>query len=326
MRILVTGAAGYIGSVVAERLLDEGHSVVALDDLRYGHRAAVHPNAEFIQADILDRLAVDEIFDKSKFDAVVHLAAEAYIDESIRDPGKFFSVNVTGGINLLEPMRKHGINKMVFSSTAAVYGQPKEMPIHERTAKEPVNAYGESKLQFERIMRWYRLSCGLNHVSLRYFNACGATERCGEARKKETHILPILFDVATGKREKFSLFGNDYQTKDGTCVRDYIHVADIADAHILALEKIESLGERAYNLGSGSGYTNLEVVESVRRVTGHPIPFEFAERRPGDPDTLIASSELIRNEIGWKAQYDKLDDMVESAWKWRLAHPGGYSA
>lgn len=317
MHILVTGAAGFIGSVVTERLIERGHSVTALDNLKYGNRPCVHEAADFRELDILDEAGVNAMFDEVKPEAVLHLAAEAYIDESIRDPGLFYRANVTGGLVLLEAMKRTGCRKMVFSSTAAVYGEPKSIPITEDAPHEPVNAYGETKLAFERAMAWYRASFGLHHVSLRYFNACGATERFGEARKKETHIIPILFDVVEGRRTEFSLFGGDYPTPDGTCIRDYVHVSDIADAHLLALEKIEDLGAAAFNIGSGQGYSNLEVIKAARRATGHPIPYGVSDRRPGDPAVLVASNDRIRETLGWSPRFPTLEEMVASAWRWR---------
>lgn len=324
MKVLVTGAAGFIGSVVTERLVSEGYDVVGLDNLTKGHTAAVEPNARFYHGDIRDESLVRQIFDEHRPAAVLHLAAEALIDESIKNPGLFFDVNVKGGLVLLEAMREFGCDKMIFSSTAATYGEPQYIPIDEDHPKDPVNAYGESKLQFERIMYWYRRSFGLNHVSLRYFNACGATEKYGEARKKETHIIPLLFEVALGQRKQFNLFGTDYDTPDGTCVRDYVHVYDIAEAHLLGLRKVEELGERAYNIGSGTGNTNLEVIEAVRKVTGHEICTIDDERRAGDPARLVASNNRIRDELSWNPRYAEIASMVESAWNWRSAHPNGY--
>jgi UDP-glucose 4-epimerase len=324
MRVLVTGAAGYIGSVVTERLIEGGHEVFAIDSLKTGHRAAVHPNAKFTQLDLLDAPALREAVSEARPDAAVHLAAEALIDESIRDPGLFFRVNVTGGLNLLDAMVASGVKRIVFSSTAAVYGEPDHIPITEESPKEPVNAYGESKLQFERALPWYHRAHGIRHVSLRYFNACGATERCGESRSKETHIIPLLFEAALGRRERFSLFGSDYPTRDGTCVRDYVHVADIADAHLLALGKMDELEQAAYNIGSGSGYTNREVVDAVKRVTEREFEVEVAERRAGDPAQLVASNEKIKRDLGWSPKFEDIESMVRSAWKWRLEHPEGY--
>ena len=325
MKILVTGAAGYIGSVVTELLIGNGHQVVALDSLAYGHRAAVHPDAKFVQLDLLNAEGLNALFAAEKFDAVVHLAARALIDESIRNPGIFFQTNITGGINLLEAMIATDVKRIVFSSTAATYGQPEQIPIVEDAPKNPVNAYGESKLAFERIMAWYRRSFGLCHVSLRYFNAAGATEERGEWHVPETHLIPIVFEAALGEREAMKLFGIDWETRDGSCVRDYVHVVDIARAHLLALEQIDVLGARAYNLGNGSGYSNLEVIEAVRRVTGREVKVVPAPRRDGDPATLVASSDLIRSELGWDPEYPELGTIIETAWRWRQKHPRGYA-
>ncbi|MBX3117988.1 MAG: UDP-glucose 4-epimerase GalE [Fimbriimonadaceae bacterium] len=326
MRVFVTGGAGYIGSAVTERLIESGHQAVVFDNLQTGNRAAVHPEAKFIEGDLLDSDSLQKAVAESQAEAVIHLAAEALIDESIRNPGRFFSVNVTGGLNLLEAMRSCNIDKIVFSSTAAVYGEPKQIPITEDDPHEPVNAYGESKLQFERIMAWYRRSFGLNHISFRYFNACGATEKFGESREKETHIIPLLFEVALGHRTGFTLFGTDYDTPDGTCIRDYVHVYDIANAHVQALNQIERIGAGAYNLGSGKGDSNLQVIEAVRKVTGKEVPFKNGDRRPGDPARLVASNEKAIRELGWSPRYTDLHSMVESAWKWQMQHPGGYRA
>lgn len=324
MQILVTGGAGFIGSVIADHLVKEGHKVVALDDLRYGHQAAVPKGADFIQADIVDASRIMSVFRERQYDAVVHLAAEAYIDESIKDPGRFYSVNVQGGINLLEGMKATGVERMIFSSTAAVFGEPEVNPVTEDAAKEPVNAYGETKLAFERALAWYRRSFGIRHVSFRYFNACGATEELGEDRSKETHLIPILFEVVQGKRAALNLFGTDYPTPDGTCIRDYVHVADIAQAHLLGLHQIDDLKAAAFNLGSGEGNSNLQVVEAAREVTGHPIPIIKSDRRPGDPAILVASPALANRVLGWKPQFTDLREMVESSWRWRSSHPQGY--
>ncbi len=324
MRILVTGAAGYIGSVVAEQLVERGDHVIALDSLANGHRAAVHPDAEFVQGDLLDANWLAEYMAAHPVDAVVHLAAEALIDVSMRDPGLFFRVNVTGGLNLLDAMVASGVKRIVFSSTAAVYGEQSKMPIEEDATKIPVNPYGESKLAFEHALEWYRIAHGINYVTLRYFNACGATERFGENHVPETHIIAVLFEVALGQRARFAMFGSDYDTPDGTCLRDYIHVADIAQAHVLGLGEIDRLKARVYNLGNCQGYTNRQVLETVRRVTGCEIPSDSAPRRPGDPARLLASSDRIRKELGWTPKYPDLESMVASAWNWRRRHPKGY--
>lgn len=326
MKILVTGAAGFIGSVVTELLIENGHQVVALDNLRHGHRAAVHPMARFVQTDILNETELSELLQEEQPDAVAHLAAEALIDESLRDPGRFYRANVTGGLNLLEAMVSAGVRRMVFSSTAAVYGQPEAVPIEEDAPHLPCNSYGASKLAFEQMLAWYRVAHDLRYICLRYFNACGATVRCGEARQKETHLIPICFEVALGQREAIHLFGTDYDTPDGTCIRDYVHVVDIALAHLLALEQMDRVQTRAYNLGNGAGYSNQQVIEAVRAVTGRTVRSVPVDRRPGDPARLIASSDRVRKELGWQPKFPELTSMVETAWDWRLHHPEGYRA
>ena len=326
MKVLVTGAAGYIGSVVTEQLVDEGHDVIGLDSLRHGYRAAVHPQARFVQGDLRDGEWLKSLLGRSPVDAVVHLAAEALIAESMTDPGRFFSANVIGGLNLLEAMTTSGVARMVFSSTAAVYGEPDRVPIVEDAPHAPINSYGESKLAFERMLDWYRRAGRVKYVALRYFNACGATSRCGESHRPETHLIPLLLEVALGQREGLRLFGTDYDTPDGTCIRDYVHVSDIAQAHLLALRAVDRIGGQAYNMGNGAGYSNLEVVQMVRRVTGREIPVTPEARRPGDPARLVASHDRIRAELGWSPRYPGLGEMVETAWAWRLEHPKGYEA
>ncbi len=325
MRVLVTGGAGFIGSVIATSLVEEGHDVVVVDDLRYGHESAVPAGARFLEANIVDASKVLAIFQAEQFDAVVHLAAEAAVGESVIDPGKFYSVNVQGGINLLEGMRLTGVSRMIFSSTAAVFGEPDRIPITETNTQRPVNSYGETKLAFERALTWYHKAFGLKHVSFRYFNACGATSTQGEDRAKETHLIPLLLQVVQGRRKDLTLFGTDYPTKDGTCIRDYVHISDIAQAHLLGLKKIDQLESAAFNLGSGTGNSNLEVIETARKVTGHPIPIVSGERRPGDPAVLVASSELAKSILGWDPQFTDLESMVQSAWDWRKSFPNGYS-
>ena len=317
MTVLVTGAAGYIGSVVAERLLEHGHEVAVFDDLSQGHRAAVPPGAGLFEGDLRDRVRLAEVMSSVRPAAVVHLAAEALVGESVTDPAKFFEVNVTGGLNLLDAMRGAGVRRLVFSSTAAVYGEPRELPIREDAPLRPVNAYGASKLAFERALPWYASAYGLRHVSLRYFNACGATAARGEHHVPETHLIAILLEVALGLRPQIRIFGSDYDTPDGTCVRDYVHVGDIADAHLLALDRIDRIESGAFNLGNGNGFSNREVVEAVRRVTGHPIPAPAAARRAGDPARLVASAERAREVLGWSPRYRTLDEMIATAWAWR---------
>jgi UDP-glucose 4-epimerase len=325
MKIFVTGAAGYIGSIVVEQLVERGDEVIAFDNLSHGHRAAVHLQASFVQGDLLDRAWLLEYLRANPVEAVVHLAAEALVDESIRNPALFYQVNVTGGLNLLDAMVAAGIKQLVFSSTAAVYGEPAQLPITEASPHQPVNAYGESKLAFERALHWYRRAYGLQYVTLRYFNACGASERYGEYHLPETHILPILFETALGQRPAFSLYGTDYDTPDGTCIRDYIHVADIAQAHLLALGRLGEIGGRAYNLGNGAGFSNRQVIEAVEEITGRALAVVSAPRRPGDPARLVASAASIRRDLGWEPRFPTLQDMIASAWRWRQAHPLGYT-
>lgn len=324
LKILVTGAAGYIGSVVTEQLIEQGHQVVALDNLKNGHRAAVHPAAIFAPVDLLDAESVNLLLRAHALGAVVHLAGEALIDVSMRNPGLFYRANVIGGLNLLEAMVATDVKRIVFSSTAAVFGEPESLPIAEDAPHHPVNPYGDSKLAFERMLAWYRQAHGINYVTLRYFNACGATQRSGEYHVPETHIIPILLKAAMGQHEDFKLYGTDYDTPDGTCIRDYIHVVDIAQAHILALAKIEELGARAYNIGNGSGYSNLQVIQATEQVTGRKIKVVPAARRPGDPARLVASSQRIRAELSWTPRYPELTMMVETAWAWRQRFPQGY--
>lgn len=325
MNILVTGAAGYIGSVVTEEIIREGNSVVALDNLKQGHREAVSPEATFIQADLADLEKLDELFRHYQIDMVIHLAAESIVTHSLTDPGKFFQNNVIYGINLLDTMLKHRVFKLIFSSTAAVYGEPGNVPIEENDPKKPVNSYGESKLMFERILHWYGHAYGLKFISLRYFNAAGASERFGEDHNPETHLIPNVLKVALGQQNQVSLFGTDYPTKDRSCIRDYIHVRDIAKAHILPLKYLEkNEGNKAYNLGSSKGYSALEVIETARRVTGARIPVTICPRRSGDPAVLIANSELARAELGWHPEFPDLESIIESAWQWQKKHPHGY--
>ena len=326
MRILVTGAAGYIGSVVTELLVEQRHDVVAVDSLQHGHAGAVSREAHFVQLDLLDGERLVKLLKDHRIEAVIHLAAEALIDESIRDPGRFYRANMSGGLVLLDAMMSVGVKRLVFSSTAAVYGEPARIPIEEGDSLAPVNSYGESKLAFERALPWYRRAHDLRYITLRYFNACGATREHGEFHVPETHLIPVVFEVALGQRPHIQLFGRDYDTPDGTCIRDYVHVVDIAQAHVLGLQQIDMIGARAYNMGNSSGYSNAQVIEEVRAVTGRDIPVREAGRRPGDPARLVASSQRIRAELGWVPQFPDLRTMVETAWQWRLNNPQGYSA
>ena len=324
MQVLVTGAAGYVGSIVTEALIDQSHAVIALDNLQAGHRQAVHPEALFIQADLADTDALKRAFQEHDIDAVMHMAAEALIAESMTDPRHFFTGNVRYGMNLLDAMLAHGVQRIIFSSTAAVYGEPDNVPITEDALKQPVNSYGESKLMFERILDWYHRAYGLKYISLRYFNAAGTSERFGEHHDPETHLIPLVLQVALGQREHVQVYGTDYDTPDGTCIRDYIHVVDIARAHVLALENLDRLGARVYDLGNGDGYSVLQVIETAREVTGHTIPAIPAPCRSGDPARLVASSQRIRAELGWQPQYPGLRTIIESAWRWHQQYPDGY--
>ena len=326
MKVLVTGGAGYIGSVVAERLLGRGNTVVVLDSLVRGHRMAVPNEAEFIRGDLRNRDWLIRTVADVRPDAVAHLAGEALVGESATDPAKFFDVNVHGGLNLLDAMVNAEVNRLVFSSTAAVYGEPASVPITEDAPRVPVNAYGASKWSFEQMLPWYAAAYGLRHISFRYFNACGATVERGEFHVPETHLIAILLEVALGLRDEIQLFGADYETPDGTCIRDYIHVSDIADAHVLALSSIDELDSGAFNLGTGTGFSNRDVIESVRRVTGHSIPVVPAPRRTGDPARLVASAARATDVFGWRPAYPTLDTMVETAWKWRKDRPQPYTA
>lgn len=325
MNILVTGSAGYIGSIVTEEIIREGNFVVALDNLKQGHREAVSPEVAFVHADLADLEKLDEVFRRYQIDVVIHLAAESIVTDSMTNPREFFQNNVIYGLNLLDTMLKHGVFKLIFSSTAAVYGEPEKVPIEENDPQRPVNSYGESKLMFERILHWYGHAYGLKFISLRYFNAAGASERFGEEHNPETHLIPNILKVALGQENQISIFGTDYPTEDGSCIRDYIHVLDIAKAHIIPLKYLEkSEGNKAYNLGNGKGYSVLEVVETARRVTGARIPVAIYPRRPGDPAVLVASSDLAKSELGWQPEFPDIESIIESAWQWQKKHPHGY--
>ena len=326
MKVLVTGGAGYVGSVVTEGLLNDGHQVVVLDNLQQGHRGAVPEGAEFVAADIRDPDSLEEVLRCSGIDAVMHMAAETAVELSMTDPKRHFEVNVAGGVILLDAMLKHGVHRLIFSSTAAVYGDPRSIPIDEDHTKEPINAYGESKLMFERILRWYGQAYGLKYISLRYFNAAGASKLLGEDHHPETHLIPNVLQAALDKNNPVSIFGTDYPTRDGTCIRDYIHVVDIAQAHILALGSLERLTGMAYNLGSNQGYSVLEIVETAQKVTGVEIETRISPRRPGDPAVLVASARRARSDLGWKPQFPELKSIIESTWTWMQQQPEGYGA
>ena len=321
MKILVAGGAGYIGSVCAELLLDEGHTVAVVDNLSEGHRSAVDSRAELIELDLGDREATFNALRRLRPDAVMHFAASALVSESMDDPSKYFRNNVANGINLLDSMVAANVQRLVFSSTCATFGPPERVPIDESCPQRPINPYGESKLAFERILRWYDEIHRLRFVSLRYFNAAGASDRFGEDHRCETHLIPNVLKVALGSKSFIKIFGTDYDTPDGTCIRDYVHILDLSRAHILALG---ASGSAFYNLGTGGGTSVREVIDVCRKVTGMKIPVVERPRRPGDPPRLIASSEKIKRELGWSPRFQQLDVIIESAWKWHQKFPNGY--
>lgn len=322
MNILVTGGAGYIGSVATELLLDRGHTVTVFDCLERGHRAAIDDRAAFLHGDLRQAGDIRTAMAKVHPDAVMHFAAYALVGESMERPDLYFGNNVAGVANLAEAMAREGVCKVVFSSTCATYGQPERMPITEDLPQKPTNPYGESKLICEKIFNWYGECHKLEPVFLRYFNACGATDRFGEDHDPETHIIPNLLQVALNQRADFKVFGDDYETPDGTCIRDYIHILDLAEAHLLAVEKPV---RGAFNLGTGSGFSVREVLDAAREVTGHPIPIQMTPRRAGDPAKLVAGADKARRILGWNPQYQDLRKIITSAWNWHQAHPQGYS-
>jgi UDP-glucose 4-epimerase len=321
MKILVVGGAGYIGSVCAELLLDEGNEVAILDNLSEGHRRAVDPRAKFFHADLEDRARTLSILREMEPEAVMHFAASALVGESMENPSKYFRNNVANGLNLLDAMAAVEVPRLIFSSTCAIFGPPERLPIDEAAPTRPINPYGESKLTFEKILRWYGQIHGLQFVSLRYFNAAGASEKFGEDHRLETHLIPNVLKVALGEKPHVEIFGTDYETPDGTCIRDYIHIVDLARAHILALQAKQS---DFYNLGTGGGASVREVIDCCRKITGRKIDIVEKPRRPGDPPRLIASSEKIKTELRWKPQFQSLEAIVESAWKWHQKFPRGY--
>jgi UDP-glucose 4-epimerase len=326
VRLLVTGGAGYIGSVVAGQLLDAGHQVTIIDNLSHGYRKAVPKGAELFVSDLADKGKLTELFRIHSFDGVLHFAAFIEAGESMKFPELFFRNNTANALSVLEAMLTAGVKRFVFSSTAALYGNPVRTPIEEQDALQPTNAYGESKLLVERILEWFHRIHGLRFASLRYFNAAGAAapDR-GEAHQPESHLVPRVMKVALGKQKQVEIFGTDYPTPDGTCVRDYVHVVDLATAHLLALEALDRSGHLIYNLGNGQGFTVRQVIEGVRRVTGREIPVIESPRRDGDPAVLIASSEKIRRELNWKPKFHELDAILASAWQWHKNHPEGYT-
>lgn len=327
MSILVTGGAGYIGSHTVYKLIEEGRDVVIIDNLETGYIEAVHPKARFYKGDIRNKEFLNEIFSKENIEAVIHFAANSLVGESMKDPLKYYDNNLYGTKVLLECMLKNNINKIVFSSTAATYGEPEKYPIEETDKTEPTNTYGETKLSMEKMFKWTEVAHGLKYVSLRYFNACGAHKsgKIGEAHNPETHLIPLILQVPNGKRDVISIFGDDYDTTDGTCIRDYIHVTDLAQAHILAVDYLLAGNKsNVFNLGNGKGFTVKEVIETARKVTNHEIPAVIAKRRDGDPAILIASSKKAKDILGWKPEHDSLEEIISSAWKWHKNHPNGY--
>jgi UDP-glucose 4-epimerase len=323
MKILVTGGAGYIGSVVVEQLIAANESVVVFDSLSQGHRAAVHPEAVFVQGDLADRAAIDAALSQHRPDAVMHFASKTLVGESMQKPFLYLGDNVTTGLNLFQSIVEHGVKRVILSSTANLFDQPERMPIDESERIVPGSPYGESKFILERMLHWLDRICGVRFACLRYFNAAGATSTRGEDHEPELHLIPLVLQVALGKREKVFIFGDDYPTRDGTCVRDYIHVIDLAQAHILALGALDG-GSRFYNLGNGEGFTVKEVIDTAREITGRTIRADAAPRRAGDPAVLVAASNKIRKELGWAPRYPHVREIIESAWQWHRANPDGY--
>ncbi|MCM2982581.1 UDP-glucose 4-epimerase GalE [Niallia circulans] len=327
MTILVCGGAGYIGSHMVSELLDLGEEVIVVDNLQTGHKAAVRAEATLYIGDLRNESFLEDVFKKHTIEAVVHFAADSLVGESVTNPLKYYDNNVIGAMTLLKVMHANGVKRIVFSSTAATYGEAKNFPIQESDDTIPTNPYGETKLAIEKMLKWCEAAYGIHYVALRYFNVAGAhiDGRLGEDHFPETHLIPIILQVALGKREVISIFGDDYETHDGSCIRDYIHVTDLANAHILALKKLQKEETSGiYNLGSGTGFTVKEVIEAARKVTGQPIPAEIAPRRAGDPARLVASSEKAQVELGWNPQYTSLETMIGSAWSWFQANPNGY--
>lgn len=321
MNVFVTGGAGYIGSVCVSELCDAGHSVTVLDNLSEGHRSAVDPRASFVHLDLEDREGVARVVKEAVAEAVIHFAAYALVGESMTNPSKYFRNNLGNAIHLADAAVAAGVKKFVFSSTCATYGPPDRVPMDESLPQRPINPYGESKLMFEKVLRWYQELHGLEFVAFRYFNAAGASERCGEHHRVESHLIPLVLQVALGQRSHINIFGNDYPTPDGTCIRDYIHIADLAQAHILALEPGKT---GFFNLGNGEGFSVRQVIETCERITGRKIASLDQPRRAGDPPRLVASAEKAKTELGWKPQFPRLDQIIESAWAWHSRHPSGY--
>ena len=321
MKILVTGGAGYIGSACTEYLLDKGYAVTVFDSLVTGHRAAVDKRAEFVKGDLSDRELIMDVLKKGGFDGIMHFAAYSLVGESMTNPGKYFQNNLGAGINLLDGAVEGKVKSFVFSSTCATYGEPTQIPIPESEKQSPISPYGESKLMFEKALKWYNSIFGIKYVALRYFNAAGASKNFGEDHNPETHLVPLVLKVALGKLKSIKIFGDDYPTPDGTCIRDYIHILDLAQAHELALHAPRS---GHYNLGTGNGCSVKEIIEVSRKITGHAIPADLISRRPGDPPRLIGCSDLAKKELGWKPRFENAEAVVQSAWDWAKQNPEGY--
>jgi UDP-glucose 4-epimerase len=325
VNILVTGGAGYIGSITSAELIQAGHRVVVFDNLYQGHRAAVPPEADFIEGDLADPQAIEQVFAAHPdIDGIMHFASYTLVGESMQQPLKYLRDNLSNATNLLTAATEHGVRRFILSSTANLFDDPQRMPIDEEERIVPGSPYGESKYMIERLLHWFHRIYGMRYACLRYFNAAGDTPNRGEDHDPETHLIPLVLQVALGQREHITVFGDDYPTTDGTCVRDYIHIIDLAQAHILAMQALDDLGSRHYNLGNGTGFSVLQVIETARAITGHPIPHQVGPRRPGDPATLVASSERIRRELGWQPRYPSLEAIIESAWEWHRTHPQGY--
>ncbi len=324
MQLLVTGGAGYVGSICVEQLLDKNHEIIVIDNLQEGHRGAVLPDAILYEGSFGNRELLENIFQIHNIDIVIHFAAETTIELSMSNPALYFQRNTVDSITLLEVMREFGCYKMIFSSTAATFGEPKYTPIDEKHPQVPINAYGESKLMFEKVLDWYHLAYGFQFNAFRYFNAAGASKRLGEAHRHESHLIPIIIQTVMGQRNQLQIFGDDYPTEDGTCIRDYVHVIDIAQAHIQALKNLDKNPKGKYNLGNGKGFSNMNLVSLVERVSGRKIKYSIVARRTGDPAILVASSELAKKELGWKPKFEDIETIVISAWKWHNENPNGY--
>lgn len=322
MRVFVTGGAGYIGSVCVEELVKAGYEVAVFDNFSEGHKSAIHEDATLYTGDLRTDGDVSDAMGQFKPDAVMHFAGRALVPESMKDPSIYYNINVRGGLNLLDAMVEHDCKNIVFSSTCATYGLPDKVPIDERTPQSPINPYGHSKLLYEQILKWYEKIHGVNFTALRYFNAAGASERFGEHHRIETHLIPNVLKVALGQSEKCFIFGDKNPTPDGTCIRDFIHIIDLAAAHIKALHREES---GFFNLGTGEGFSVLQVIDVARRVTGHEIPVEYKEGRPGDPPRLVAAAHAAKRALGWEPQFMRLQDIIESAWQWHVKNPDGYA-